>query len=487
MNDDRKTEISSDKPSTELLIKLEDKSANPDENDPWKDDALNRKELADGLINFIDKENAPFVISINGQWGCGKTFFLKRLQSDLDKKKFQTIYFNAWEDDFQADPLIAIIGQLDQYFGNEKGYEGLMTEIKKVAQAVSINISVIPGISANIDTEKITKNTINLYNKANNSKTELREELEKLAQQVQEDTKHPLVFIVDELDRCRPLFSIMLLERIKHIFNIPNMIFIFGVNQEQLRKSIQKVYGDIKADEYLQRFFDVEFPLPLQGSRAFCLREMERHKFEKFYEEKSQRANDIERFNDWQWFKERFPVMCEELDLSLREIQQCLIRFAFVSKQIPDKDFINPTVLAVLLLLKLKNQDLYTRYITGREYVTAEVLNYFEDIFENNHKIKKLWQGFNERFDPNILRVRVYLTVRPDDLPIIDQLITENKYGLVSNQEKQYLSTATQKLDANGWKNLCLQYRDLRRSHPQLFSYEKLAYLDKKINLLAPQ
>lgn len=495
MNDNRKTEIPPDKPPTELLFKLEDKSAHPDENDPWKDDALSRKELADGLINFIDKETAPFVISINGQWGCGKTFFLKRLQSDLDKNNFQTIYFNAWEDDFHADPLVAIIGQLVQHFGNEKGYKRLMAKIKKAAQSVSISISIpldlsvlgltVLAIRASTGLKKATESNIDLYNKANKSKTELREALKKLAEPVQKKTQHPLVFIVDELDRCRPLFSIMLLERIKHIFNIPNMIFIFGVNQEQLSKSIQKVYGDIKADEYLQRFFDVIFLLPLQGSREFCLREMERHNFDEFYKEKSQPINYNVRAGDFEPFKDYLPVMCEELGLSLREIQQCLIRFVFVSKQIKDEHFMNPVVLAVLLLLKIKKQNLYTRYIAGQQYVTAEVLNYFESIFENNHETQKLWQGFNEIFNPNIFRALVYLTAFPNDLKVINELITEDKHSSSSVQGNPHLSKATQQLDEDEWKRLCIWYQR-ERNFPELFGYQTLAYLDKKINLLSP-
>jgi predicted KAP-like P-loop ATPase len=35
--------------------------------------------------------------------------------------------------------------------------------------------------------------------------------------------KKPLVFIVDELDRCKPEFAIRLIERIKHFFDIPKL------------------------------------------------------------------------------------------------------------------------------------------------------------------------------------------------------------------------------------------------------------------------
>ena len=77
-----------------------------------------------------------------------------------------------------------------------------------------------------------------------------------------EETKQPLVFIIDELDRCRPTFSIELLERVKHIFDIPGIVFVFGINRDELCHSIKSVYGEIESGIYLRRFFDVSLSLP---------------------------------------------------------------------------------------------------------------------------------------------------------------------------------------------------------------------------------
>jgi hypothetical protein len=78
----------------------------------WQDDALDRKKSAETLTNFIADEPYSLVLSLNGGWGTGKTFLLERWQKDLEQKGYKALYFNAWEDDFCGDPLIAIIGQL---------------------------------------------------------------------------------------------------------------------------------------------------------------------------------------------------------------------------------------------------------------------------------------------------------------------------------------------------------------------------------------
>ena len=116
-------------------LKLKLPEPDVDANDPWRDDVLKRKEIASRLTNLIQNQSLPFVISIHGEWGTGKTFMLKRWQRDLENQDFKAIYFNAWEDDFCDDPLLAIIGQLWEYFEKNQGgkFKGFLQKIRKNA------------------------------------------------------------------------------------------------------------------------------------------------------------------------------------------------------------------------------------------------------------------------------------------------------------------------------------------------------------------
>ena len=93
-----------------IPLRIDDQEINVEE--PWNDDKLNRQKCADALTNLISNQPGPLVISLNGAWGTGKTFFLKRWKADLEKKGYMSIYFNAWEDDFIGNPLVSIIGQI---------------------------------------------------------------------------------------------------------------------------------------------------------------------------------------------------------------------------------------------------------------------------------------------------------------------------------------------------------------------------------------
>lgn len=75
-------------------------------------------------------------------------------------------------------------------------------------------------------------------------------------------TQKGLVIVIDELDRCRPNYAIELLERIKHIFDLRSVIFVFGTDTLQLSESIKVLYGyNFNSNLYLGRFFYRQYKL----------------------------------------------------------------------------------------------------------------------------------------------------------------------------------------------------------------------------------
>src|SRR5262245_6165706 len=81
----------------------------PNKEAPWEDDVLARQELGRQVSTLISTLHQPFTISISGEYGSGKSFFLQRLNCDLRKDGYLTAFFNAWEADYSEDPLAAFI------------------------------------------------------------------------------------------------------------------------------------------------------------------------------------------------------------------------------------------------------------------------------------------------------------------------------------------------------------------------------------------
>ena len=140
-----------------LKLKLQEPDISPDE--PWQDDVLDRGEIAERLTNLIRNQQEPFIISINGQWGSGKTFLLKRWQKELEKDQFRAIYYNAWEDDFCDDPLLSIIGQMSEQFKEGKFKEQARQVGQMAVQLIKQNLIAVPskliGLDLSVDSSKL--------------------------------------------------------------------------------------------------------------------------------------------------------------------------------------------------------------------------------------------------------------------------------------------------------------------------------------------
>ncbi|MGP0042154.1 MAG: P-loop NTPase fold protein, partial [Rhodomicrobium sp.] len=118
-------------------------------------------------------------------------------------------------------------------------------------------------VQATVDelVDNYSKSLIKEFNKSKSSMRSFKDNLQKLLEACGSNGKKlPLFVIVDELDRCRPTYAIHLLERIKHLFDVSNVVFIIATDTEQLCCSVNSVYGNnFDSKRYLLRFFDQSY------------------------------------------------------------------------------------------------------------------------------------------------------------------------------------------------------------------------------------
>ena len=341
---------------------------------PWCDDVLDREKIAARLTSIIEDQKAPFVISLDGRWGTGKTFLLKRWRQALQNDGFQAIYFNAWEDDFCEDPLLAIIGQLSEHF--KAGKLGVIARgLGNIA--LPILTSRLTGVAFKARDLK-PENLLSDYRKQRETKEKVSERLAQLAAEVRETTGQPLVFIIDELDRCRPTFAIELLERVKHIFDVPNIVFVFGINRSELTKSLQSVYGEIDAGEYLRRFFDMEFVLPDADPGRFCTHLVAKFRLSAFFSEVDQHRGNLYYENELNGIARVLPVVLGRMGLSLRDMDYCVGLVALAARESLANQRLYPPLLVLLAATKLRDPDLYRRFVQG-DARGADLINYLNE------------------------------------------------------------------------------------------------------------
>ena len=376
------SEVTMPRPGGPARLKLGEPDVSPVS--PWQDDTLERAEVATRLTNLIQSVDQPFVISIDGYWGTGKTFLLKRWHRDLEIRGFRAIYFNAWEDDFCDDPFLALLGQLQDHF-KEGALQTLTDDAIEVARPLlyenaSSLLNRATGLSPRVRWKRGRRYLLNEYHNRRAGKDELKKRLEKLSDSVVKETGYPLVFIVDELDRCRPTFAIELLERVKHVFDVPNLIFVFGINREELCSALRSVYGEIDAAVYLRRFFDIEFVMPPIDATQFGRRLMERYRLEATLGVPNRDGRPGFRTQEYEFIHLRFPELWSRLGLSLRDIDSCIRILALLGKNLEPQYRIYPALAGLLVTLKLKNPELYRRVASDdfsaavvADYITSEV------------------------------------------------------------------------------------------------------------------
>ena len=353
-------------------LKVEEPDIDPDK--PWCDDELDRQKIADRLTTVIEDQEAPFVISLDGRWGSGKTFLLRRWKQALVNDGFRAIYFNAWEDDFCDDPLLAMIGQLSEYFEEGKFKD---IAVKVATFAVGLITKQLTGTAIDVADFR-PEGLLEDYHKQRRSKQEMKEQISELAHEVRLETNKPLVFIIDELDRCRPTFAIELLERVKHIFDVPNIVFVFGINRGELVKSLESIYGEIDAGIYLRRFFDMEFILPAADPVKFCAHLVNAYSLDSFFSELSK--NQGSRFHDEEFdaLSNALPLSLGHMGLSLRDMDYCLRLVALMGKGLKQGHTTFPEVLALLVAVKVSKPDLYRRFVQGKAR-GAELVDYLNE------------------------------------------------------------------------------------------------------------
>lgn len=291
----------------------------------WEDDRLDRRADADFLQTILLKrieepqqlkETGSLVLNLDAGWGRGKTFFLTRFAKQLDANGYVVASVDAWKEDFADDPMFAVMSAIDDaispLISNSEELKTAWRHTKQTAARVAVaaakgaakhwakkligdGVEEIANVldkgdnkensgsgTINSAGEEITTEVGNMldlggslmmasYRQTKSSVAEFREEIASYLTSLEnKGTRLPIFVFIDELDRCRPTYAISMLERVKHLFDISNIVFVVATDASQLQHSVRAVYGEgFDSPKYLQRFFDFRYELPYPSPAQF--------------------------------------------------------------------------------------------------------------------------------------------------------------------------------------------------------------------------
>lgn len=358
--------------------------------DPYSEDILGRKEPGDILLQLVKSFSEGFVMALNGKWGSGKTTFVNMWQQQMKNEGYETIYYNSWENDYISDPLIGLIAEFKKMAqtGDEKRIEKYTNIVRKISfsmvpSLLALMVKHFTGIPLE-DLDKVIKDgskeamdllneSVDNYIKQQQSITEFKKAL---CEYVNDITPNkPLIFIIDELDRCKPDFAVKTLERIKHLFAVKNVVFVLAIDHEQLCHSVRGYYGSdkIAADDYLRRFIDFQFDLSTGDSDKLIDRIFERFEFTKTI------VNDNTETSDYAYYKHFVWLLFTIRRISIRELEKWMLYTRLIINHIGHLR-ISPETLTFLVFLRFFETEFYNRYIKS-EISDESVLEYLAQNF----------------------------------------------------------------------------------------------------------
>lgn len=368
--------------------------------DPFANDQFERRTIAENFMKIFEKDEEGLVLAIDSDWGTGKTTFIKMWESlisndDRYKNDYCSIYFNAWDNDYLEDPLLAILTEIKLRDKDEERQANLAPEIfKEIFNPIylvakrGVDIALKLGTSGSIgvnefkikedDTqekilEKMNEIGNEVLNRCANARI-LRDEFKEKLGKFSHDYNKKLIFFIDELDRCRPSFAIELLETIKHLFSVPGVIFVVSLDKNQLSHSVATIYGqEMDTIGYLRRFFDLDYKLPSPDRVKYINVKLE---------DVFRNLGNIEYFNQF------LKVFTVAYNFSLRDIDKLqkylrieipIIREFNRLKDTSMESIVKSYLYAYLIALKIKKPILY-RKIVDLDYENnlEEIINLFD-------------------------------------------------------------------------------------------------------------
>lgn len=353
-----------------MIYKFEEMNITADA--PFANCKLGRQRYAEILGQILSNGSDGYVMSLNGSWGTGKSTFVKMWQQMLKNEGYTTLYFNAWEHDYISDPLVGLIGELSKVCSKENTKK-LLDTIKTTAGKLVLRI--VPAIGKHVvkhylgegvadavsealsEGADIFKSEIDKYQEESESLLAFRKSLKEFAESC--DEEHPLVFFVDELDRCNPTFAVKVLERIKHLFAVPHIVFVLSIDKEQLANSVRGFYGSdrINADEYLRRFIDVEYFLPKPDYESFINYVCDTLELGSLISQNC----DKDYGSHKEFVKSLIVRLLSRKNLTLRQIEKVLLHTKLVLQSHQNNKNNSPEVIFLLLYFRFFEYDLYLK------------------------------------------------------------------------------------------------------------------------------
>lgn len=229
-------------------------------------DTFGIKSYVDGLCSFILNCDTPMTISIQGDWGSGKTSMMNMIKEKISNDVCP-IWFNTWQfsqfkmqDELSTSLIYSLLAELDYSKDNIKKVFGFLSGAAKLATGI-ITEKVAGGYLAGEITDAMSNSSYDYATEIKSLKNKFQDAIN---EKLRAENKERVVIFVDDLDRLQPEKAIELLEVLKIFLDCENCVYILAVDYEVVTQGIKKKFGSSVDEQKGKSFFDKIIQLPFK-------------------------------------------------------------------------------------------------------------------------------------------------------------------------------------------------------------------------------
>lgn len=344
-------------------------------------DILKRKTFGEALTRLVQAIPDGGVVALDSPWGEGKTTFVKMWRGYLHQQNIKSIYFDAFEHDYSDDPFICLSAELLTFFesvgADELTLKDKMASVGKGVLKAGLNLGLkvltlnavdgtaLENVGSDIAQELSTitdKQILDRIQTQKNLKQNIQDFRDRLVQVVQDHAGGTLVFVIDELDRCRPDFAVAMIEQVKHLFAARGVVFVLVLNSKQMQEYVRGVYGvSIEdAERYLQKFINIWASLPPKEGRGEAPEY--RAVIRNFVGRTGLRESGA---HEVDVIEKHLNDLANRYSLSLRDIEKTMTYVAMLYAVLGDRSHKETRSIALLAVMKVIRPKLFNGLMQG--------------------------------------------------------------------------------------------------------------------------
>lgn len=372
--------------------------------------------VAQGILNY--SQNETFIVSLEGEWGSGKTTLINFIKEDLKKERdrVEILDFNPW--------LITGMEQIIKVFFDELikvlSYGSFAVkwneDIKKDLQTLA---SLILPDNINIDVGLIKVGYKPKDTLLPKSKKTLAQIKEKINEYLRNSGKK-IVVIIDDIDRLTDQETELIFRLTKGIADFDNLIYMLLYDKGVVSKSLQKFKSE-DGQKYLEKI--VQYPLTVPKPHKSTIKKLLFKELDEILEKLKEDDVDFI-FNKETWGQ--VHLIIDKYIKTVRDINQIVNIISFEYPIIATE--VNFTDFFIISLIKLKSHALY-------ELIQNKPTDFFLDknrAYKAEEEEKRIVENFNE----NLKDFHEF----KDLLEIIFPIFTEYNYRSSGKHETKYIS-----------------------------------------------